>query len=116
MSVKRPLVALLAAASFLALPAAAAGQSAGDQQYEDPLPSGPVERGDRAPRQRSGPPASPPAAEPAASEALAGGETVPVAPAASGQELPRTGLPAGLIAAAGAALCGAGAALRSRVR
>jgi hypothetical protein len=95
---------------LLALPSAALAQSAGDEQYADPFgeveePSGSQEE-----------PAAPAEPTPAPAPAETG---VPAEQAVASQEtgaptLPATGLPAGLMAGAGAALFAAGGALRRR--
>ena len=107
----RRLVTLLAALFLLALPPAALAQSAGDEQYADPFgeveePSG--SQGEPAPALEPEPAPAP--AEPAASgeEAVASQET-------AAPTLPATGLPAGLVAGAGALLLAGGTTLRRRV-
>ena len=104
---------LLIIAAAMALPAPALGQSAGDEQYEDPL-----ELRDPPPRRapaRTPRPSPPP---PRASTPAAGRSNPQQAQVHSGpqagrtEDLPRTGLPAGALAAAGAALLAAGTALR----
>src|SRR5215210_1291053 len=108
----RRIVALLLAVSLLALPAAAMAQNAGDEQYSDPFgqtdqPNGsqdePATEPDAAPA-----PAAP--AEPAAPADEATAAQDSAAPT-----LPATGLPAFLLAGAGAMLLASGAALRRRV-
>jgi hypothetical protein len=105
-------VCALALALVLALPGTALGQNAGDQQYTDPLAPGNSQGGGGG---SSGTPSgggtqgsagSAQAQEPAAAEPAQGGGS---------SDLPRTGLPAGVLALAGAAMFGAGAALRRRV-
>jgi hypothetical protein len=107
----RRVVTLLAALFLLALPPAALAQSAGDEQYADPF--GEVEE----PSGSQGEPAPAPEPEPV---------PVPAEPAESGEEavvsqetdaptLPATGLPAGLVAGAGALLLAGGTTLRRRV-
>ena len=101
----------LVCALALAVPATAAGQSAGDEQYEDPFAPGSAE-----------PEATP---APAPAPAAGGGETTAPVPApapdsapeaSAAQELPYTGADAEIVFAAGAALLAGGVALRLRVR
>jgi hypothetical protein len=105
----RRLAALMLAVSLLALPPAALAQSAGDEQYNDPF------GGSEQPSGTQDEPA--PAPDPAPAPAQAPAD--PGEPAAPAQEtaaptLPATGLPAGLMAAAGALLFAGGAGLRRR--
>jgi LPXTG-motif cell wall-anchored protein len=108
-------LAAIAAAAFLAAPAPALAQSAGDEQYEDPF------AGEDQSQSQPDPTATPAPAEPAPAEP-APEEPAPVAeqpaPAATQQqsELPRTGLGVAPILAAGALLLGGGIALRVRLR
>ena len=103
---------LLIAASVLALPSHALAQSAGDEQYADPF--GQVEQPDggqgQAPDQSAPAPAAPAQTAPApgADQSVASQET-------AAPTLPRTGLPAILLAGTGALLLGAGTTLRRRV-
>jgi hypothetical protein len=106
----RRLVALLLAVSLLALPAAAMAQGAGDEQYSDPFgqtdqPAGSQEQ---------------PAPEPEAAPAAPATPAAPAEQATASQDaaaptLPATGLPAFLLASAGAVLLASGVALRRRV-
>ena len=103
------LAALAAGAIALAAPAAALAQSAGDEQYADPF--GKVEKKKSSSNQGS-----------SGTQSQTGQSTQsqPQAQAAqtqstSSSELPRTGAPAGLLAATGAALLGSGGLLRRRV-
>ena len=104
-------ICALALALVLALPSAALAQNAGDQQYTDPLAPGQNDGGGGG---DSGAPAPSTPSQPSAGSAQA---PTPAQPAQAGgtDELPRTGLPAGLLALAGAGMLGAGAALRRRV-
>ena len=107
MPLARRAVTLLCALA-LAVPATAAGQSAGDEQYEDPFAPGTEE------------PQATPDAEPAPAPS-AGGEASAPAPdpapeANAAQQLPYTGADAEIILGAGAALLAGGVALRLRVR
>ena len=101
-------IATIVTTVTLALPATALAQSAGDEEYQNPLTGS--EPAESAPAQE-------PAAAPApaqASEPAAEASEAPAAAAPAG-ELPRTGLPAGLVAATGAALLAGGAGLRRRL-
>lgn len=121
--VKPLLLALAATALALSAPGLAAAQSAGDEQYEDPIVnepdsggggggggpdtpvSSPAEPGDAAPTPGAGD--LPPGAEPVMEDgavAAAGSETLPL-----------TGADTGLLAALGLALLAAGALLARRL-
>ena len=103
----RRLVTLLAALFLLALPPAALAQSAGDEQYADPF--GEVEE------PSGSQPAPEPAPAPAPAEPAASGEEAVVSQETDAPALPATGLPAGVLAGAGAVLLAGGAGLRRRV-
>lgn len=105
------LVALLLAVSLLALPAAAMAQGAGDEQYSDPF----GQTDDQGGSQEQ--PAQEPEAAPAApATPAAPAEQATASPdAAAAPTLPATGLPAFLLASAGAMLLASGVALRRRV-
>jgi hypothetical protein len=108
---RRP-IALLLAGMMLLVPSAAMAQSAGDEQYADPFgeveePSGAQEE-QPAPAPEPAPAAEPGAPAPAAEEAVA-------AQQADAPTLPATGLPAHLLAGAGALLLAGGAAMRRHV-
>jgi LPXTG-motif cell wall-anchored protein len=99
---------MLLCALALAAPATAYGQSAGDEQYEDPFAPGTEEpqvtpEPAPAPAPASGGEASAPAAAPA-----------PEATAA--QQLPYTGADVEIVLAAGVALLAGGVVLRLRLR
>ena len=101
-----------AAAVLLALlPASAAGQSAGDEQYEDPF-------SDEQTQSEPAPTATPAPAQPAQTPAPAA--PAPAAPAPSAvpaqAQLPRTGSDAALPGVLGLILLSAGVALRAHVR
>ena len=104
---------LAVAGTVLALlPAAAAAQSAGDDQYADPFANeqkpAPTPTATQAPAAAAQPAQATPApaaAAPAASNAPA-----------QGAQLPRTGWDAGVPGALGLVLMSAGVALRARVR
>jgi hypothetical protein len=113
--VKRlPLICALTAALALGVPAAAFAQSAGDEQYQDPLPSQPAQPRDEGAGSSPGsgsvtPPSAPAAPAPEAPQA----EAAEATPAAA--EIPRTGADAALMAVVGAALLATGAAARLAV-
>jgi hypothetical protein len=105
---------LAVAGTVLALlPAAAAAQSAGDEQYSDPFASeqkpSPTPAATQAPATGAQPEQATPAPAPAAAPAASN------APAQAAQ-LPRTGLDAAVPGVAGLVLLSAGVALRARVR
>jgi LPXTG-motif cell wall-anchored protein len=116
------LTALLAALALAASPAAAFGQNAGDDQYEDPFgddapSSGASPTPTPAPIQETAPgvgsePEEPSAPAPAAPEPDADAP----APAASAGELPRTGGDPAVIGLLGMSLMLGGAGLRLRLR
>ena len=125
----RALTLLFVAAAFLAAPAAALGQSAGDEQYTDPFgqedPAGQQQEPAPAPEQPAEQPPSP--AEPApggngtagtapSAEAAPPSEAAPTAEATQegSATLPRTGGPVVLVAAIGYALLLAGIAIRRK--
>ena len=107
---RRQRIACLLAAGVLALPATAWGQSAGDDQYEDPF-AGEEQAGgndsepEPAPEAEAPAPAPEPAAAPAQTAQAPNGEP----------ELPRTGADAGLLALGGTLLLAGGVALRVRL-
>ena len=105
----RRIVALFLAVSLLALPSAAMAQSAGDEQYADPF--GQTEE----PSGSQGEPAPEPDAAPAPAAPAAPAEQAVTSQETAAPTLPATGLPAHLLASAGAILLGSGAALRRRV-
>ena len=118
---RRHRIAAALAGAVLALPAAAWGQSAGDDQYEDPFAPQPgqgqtnegsagVDQGEPAPV-----PSEPtPVPETTASQAPAPTPAATTAVAAQ-EQLPRTGADAGPIALAGTLLLASGVALRVRL-
>jgi LPXTG-motif cell wall-anchored protein len=102
----------VAAVLLALLPAGAAAQSAGDEQYQDPFADDPGQEAPAAPPASTPAPAAPAAPAPtAAAPATAAG-----APQASAAQLPRTGGEAWLLALAGLALMSAGVALRVHAR
>ena len=112
----RRLVTLMIAASALVLPSAALAQNAGDEQYADPF--GQVEdQGGGQSQQNEAPAQSAPA--PAAPAQTTAPTTTTADEAVASQDtaaptLPRTGLPAGLLAGTGVLLLTAGTTLRRR--
>jgi hypothetical protein len=111
----RRLVTLMIAASALALPSAALAQNAGDEQYADPFgqvqdQGGGQSQQNEAPAQSAPAPAAP--AQTTTSTATTG-EAV-ASQDTSAPALPRTGLPAGLLAGTGVLLLTAGTTLRRR--
>ncbi len=107
----RFLLCIAALACALAAPSAALAQGAGDEQYQDPFgdeQSEPAPTATPAPAQAPSAPA--PTATPSPTAAQAPQQAAP-APSPT-QQLPRTGVDAGLIALAGAVLLAAGLALR----
>jgi hypothetical protein len=105
-------IALLLAAFMLLVPSAAMAQSAGDEQYADPF--GEVEE-PQGSQEEPAAPAEPAPAEPAPAETGVPAEEAVASQQADAPRLPATGLPAGLLAGAGAALFAAGGALRRLV-
>ena len=103
-------VALLLAVSVLGLPSLAAAQNAGDEQYADPF--GQTEEPNTSQEQ----PAPEPAPEPAAPAPAPAEEEVAAAQETATPTLPATGLPAHLLAGAGALLLASGAATRRLIR
>lgn len=106
-------IALALSAALLALPSAALAQSAGDEQYVDPF------QGDQQqePQPQQAQPAPEPAAPaPAAPAGATESDEAAAQPAQTGvPTLPRTGLAALPLMAAGIGLVAAGAALRRRL-
>jgi hypothetical protein len=109
---------LLAAALLaLALPGAALGQGAGDDQYTDPFGSGQTDDGGGSQEPEPTPEPAAPAPEPEATPApapapaqSAGGAAAPPP-----QQLPYTGVDAGFVALCGALLLAGGVLLRRRL-
>jgi hypothetical protein len=104
----RRLITLLAAICLLAAPAAALAQSAGDEQYSDPF-------GDQAGQPNDSqdePAAETPAEQPTAPSTTGGGATA--SQTSDGPSLPRTGLPAAILAGSGLLLLLGGGSMRRR--
>ena len=114
---RRRLVAL-AAAILLASPASAFAQSAGDDQYDDPFGDGGQQEQPASTPEPAPAPAEPAPAPAPAATAEPSAESTPVPATGSsssgggGKQLPRTGAPAGLVLAAGAAMLLGGLLLR----
>jgi hypothetical protein len=105
---------ILLAALLLALapPAAALAQGAGDEQYQDPFgdeQSQPTPTATPAPAQA---PATPSQSQAAPAQTATPTPQSPAPGPGGGRQLPYSGADAGLLALAGAALLGAGLALR----
>ena len=123
MGVVRRSVSLTASLLVLALPGAALAQTPGDEQYTDPFGGGQEEGGGQGGQGGQEPEQTPAPSEPAAPEpAPAAPAPAPAAaPAAtqsqapSAQQLPRTGVDAGLLALSGTLQLAGGVALRLRV-
>jgi hypothetical protein len=100
------------------LPASAAAQDPGDEQYEDPFGSEQPSQSTPEPQQESAPaPAPAPEQEPQSSQPAPAPAPPPATAAQSAQpQLPRTGAEPGLVALAGAGLLMAGVGLRLRLR
>jgi hypothetical protein len=124
--------ACLLAAVALALPGAAWGQSAGDEQYEDPFApeSGQTDEGGNDTGSSGGDDTGSSgggssgagssdgggAVQPAPSEQPEAVTAPPATTSAAGQELPRTGADTGLLALGGAVRLAGGVALRVTLR
>lgn len=119
----RPVLVLVALAATLALPSSALAQSAGDEQYTDPFGQ---EQPSAQPQEPAPSPEQPVEQPPSPAESAPGGdgtsEAAPAADAAPTAEavqegsatLPRTGMPAVLLAAIGYALLLAGIVIRRK--
>ncbi len=97
----------------LVLPAAAFADSAGDQQYQDPLGSTPAKP--KTPKTTTTTPATTPATSPAPAATPAPASASQSATAQSAGTLPRTGFPVAPVLVVGAALIGAGLLIRRLV-
>ena len=117
----RSLLCIAALLCALAAPSAALAQGAGDEQYQDPFGD---EQSQEEPTPTATPapapapaPAQPAPAQPAPAQPAPAPAQAPApasAQSAQSEQLPRTGVDAGWIAFAGAALLAAGIALRRR--
>jgi hypothetical protein len=123
--------AILLTLLMLVLPSGALAQSAGDEQYSDPFGEVPADEDKGTATSPDTPAAQEPAPDPVVQEPDVGGAadsgaTEPVSPTESvsptepasstesGIALPRTGLPLGVLAGAGALLSAGGFLLRRR--
>jgi hypothetical protein len=107
---------LAVAGTVLALlPAAAAAQSAGDEQYADPFGTDDQQQ-QSEPAATATPAPAAPAQAPAATTGSAAPSSSAAAAPAQAAQLPRTGWDAGVPGALGLVLMSAGVALRARVR
>lgn len=112
----KPVACLLVAATFVS-PAAALGQSAGDEQYEDPFaPTEEQEGGGGSQEPEPAPTPEPEAPAPSAPSTPSAEPAQAPAPATSEPQLPYTGADSGLLALAGGTLVISGLALRRRTR
>ncbi len=108
-------MAVFAAAACLALPAGAAGQSSGDEQYADPFGDVPQKQqggggGGGGGSQGAG--AGAPSAQGAQQAQQPQQQVQQPQAAPSGQQLPRTGLAAGVLLVVGGGLLTGGVVLR----
>ena len=118
MSAVRPRLAAIAVAALLVAPASAPGQSAGDEQYQDPFANEDQGQSQGGGSKAPAAPAPPASSEPAAPAAPAAQAPEPAAqsgPAAQAQ-LPYTGAEVGAVLLAGSVLLAGGIALRIRLR
>ena len=95
---------------LLSVPAPALAQSAGDDQYRDPLAPSQTPRGGGGGSGGGGGGGGGSSQAPGVQESQSSGAQT--TPAQSRDQLPATGFPTGALALVGAALLGAGAALR----
>jgi hypothetical protein len=93
----------------LVLPTAALADSAGDQQYQDPLGNTPAKP--KTPKTTTTTPSTAPSTSPAPATTTPSSAAQPATAQSSGT-LPRTGFPVGPVIALGAALIGAGFLIR----
>jgi hypothetical protein len=100
-------VILMVAGLVLVAAPVAVAQNAGDDQYADPFGSLPEDQGGGG-EAGDGAPAQPQAAPDSSAAAPAAPSTDPANTAGTAQQLPRTGLPAGVPGAFGVALLGSG--------
>jgi hypothetical protein len=106
--------AALVAALALAFPAAALADSAGDNQYQDPLANSPSkpQKKKTTTTTPSAPATAPATTSPAPSSSSSSSSSASSAASQSSGTLPRTGLPLAPLAAGGLALIGAGLLIR----
>ncbi len=121
---RRP-AAILLMLLMLILPSGALAQSAGDEQYSDPFGEAPADENQGTATGPDTPAAPEPPPDPVVQDTdVAGAEdsgstgsvspTEPAGSTGSGIALPRTGLPLGVLAGAGALLSAGGFILRRR--
>jgi len=118
---RKTLAAAFGIAALIAFPAGAGAQSAGDEQYSDPLEGQSQDQGgsDNSGSGNSGSQGSAPSGSSGAGPSSQGSSSGSASQSQSGSgttELARTGFPAGLLALGGAAIAGAGFGLRRRSR
>jgi hypothetical protein len=101
--------AALAISFALVFPAAAFADSAGDNQYQDPLGNTPAKP--KTPKTTTTTPTQTPSTSPAPATTAPSSGSQPATAQSSGT-LPRTGFPVGPVIALGAALIGAGFLIR----
>ena len=106
-------IACLLAAAALAVPATAWGQSAGDDQYEDPFGGEGQEQPEPTPAPDTSTPSDPGVTQSAQTTPPPTATTAQSSPPAE-EALPRTGADEGLVALAGGVLLASGLALRRR--
>ena len=121
MLASRRRLATLVAAGLLAAPASALGQSAGDEQYEDPFAGEDQQEQPSPDTPVSSDGSEEPAPAPAEPAPAATGQEPAPAPAAesasaTAAQLPNTGADAGAVLFAGTILLAGGVALRLRLR
>jgi LPXTG-motif cell wall-anchored protein len=114
---KRTSIASVAVACALALPASAVAQSAGDNQYQDPLAT-PNSSQPKSSTPRSTSPAPSQGSSAGSGSGTAGTSTAPATPSATATTsgLPRTGADPAPLALIGLALLGGGLGLRRAAR
>jgi hypothetical protein len=108
---KVAMIATLGALFLFALPGLAAAQSAGDDQYLDPLAGETPSNDGSTPPSQSAPDSSIPSSG-TASQPVSTPDATASATSGTGQTLPATGFSVGLMAALGALMVLMGAALR----
>jgi LPXTG-motif cell wall-anchored protein len=110
------LAALLATVFLLVAPGVAAAQSAGDEQYSDPLAGGNSSQGSSSGSGSSSSGSSSSGSSSSGSTSQAQPSTQAQSSSGHSSQLARTGFEVGIPLAAGAALLGAGLLVRRRAR